>query len=75
MLDSNSRKWLETAGTSRNMKETQEWHKKLAKEGYDGIMEPNGEVIIFNPDKFKITSQSETYSRPTSSFFNKSAVI
>ena len=33
----------------------QEWHKKLAKEGYDGIMETNGEVIIFNPDKFKIT--------------------
>ena len=32
-----------------------EWHKKLAKEGYDGIMETNGEVIIFNPDKFKIT--------------------
>ena len=23
--------------------------------GYDGIMETNGEVIIFNPDKFKIT--------------------
>jgi len=57
MLDSNSRKWLETAGTSRNMKETQEWHKKLAKEGYDGIVEGNGEIIIFNPDKFKITSK------------------
>lgn len=55
MLDMNSTKWRETAGSSKNMKETQEWHKKLAKEGYDGIMETNGEVIIFNPDKFKIS--------------------
>ncbi len=75
MLDMNSTKWAQTAGSARNSTETIEWHKKLAKEGYDGIMESNGEVIIFNPDKFKITSQSETYSRPTSSFFNKSAVI
>ena len=44
MLDMNGRKWMETAGSSKNMKETQEWHKKLAKEGYDGIMETNGEV-------------------------------
>jgi hypothetical protein len=54
LLDSNSKKWLDTMGTARGADDSAEWAKKLSAEGYDGIKEPSGEIVIFKPEKFNI---------------------
>ena len=55
LLDGQSKTWMETMGKSRGAKESAQWAKELQKRGYDGIKEANGEVTIFNHDKFNIT--------------------
>lgn len=51
LLDGLSQTWTDTMGTSRGAKDSAKWAKKLAKAGYDGIDDGNGELVIWNTDK------------------------
>lgn len=56
LLDGQSKTWLETMGKSKNAIDSAKWAKELQKRGYDGVQEGNGEVTIFNHDKFDISA-------------------
>lgn len=62
LLDGNSETWQKTIGQAKNRSELIEASKKLKDMGYDGVQERNGEVTIFNPDKFKFEKNNEVQS-------------
>jgi len=52
--------WYATVGNSRSGKESKEYYEMLRKQGYDGLIDPSGEVMVLNPDKFIIPRNIET---------------
>lgn len=69
-LDGDSQTWYDTMGQSKGADDSAKWVKELAKRGYDGIAESNGEITLWNTDAVKaesieansIDDKSENYS-------------
>lgn len=55
LLDGLSDTWSTTMGSSKSSSDSSKWAKVLAKDGYDGIDEGNGELVIWNTKDLKFT--------------------
>lgn len=60
--------WIATAGKSRSGKEAEEIYDMLQKNGYDGLIDPSGEVMILNPAKFDIKKSKVAVPKKTDDF-------